>query len=142
MLRSLLLGATAAVTMSTTAAMADNKSDCQNGVAMIEAELKKEHSEVVLEALRKVLSIAELKVEDQAWSECIKYIEFVCALLTPTLIDRAIEQQSIPGATAHCRAAQRPLAHYRVSRSRPPAASCFIASGEGCLAWGARFIQR
>jgi len=64
MLRSLLLGATAAVTMSTTAAMADNKSDCQNGVAMIEAELKKEHSEVVLEALRKVLSITELKVED------------------------------------------------------------------------------
>ena len=82
MLRSLLLGATAAVTISTTAAMADNKSDCQNGVAMIEAELKKEHSEVVLEALRKVLSIAELKVEDQAWSECIKYIKVVRDVLT------------------------------------------------------------
>ena len=97
MLRSLLLGATAAVTMSTTAAMADNKSDCQNGVAMIEAELKKEHDEVTLEALRKALSFAELNVEEQAWSECIKWIEFVGYVFTPTQIQRAIEQQSIPG---------------------------------------------
>jgi hypothetical protein len=97
MLRSLLLGATAAVTISTTAAMADNKSDCQNGVAMIEAELKKEHDEVTLEALRKALSFAELNVEEQAWSECIKWIEFVGYVFTPTQIQRAIEQQSIPG---------------------------------------------
>jgi hypothetical protein len=97
MLRLLLLGATAAVTMSMTAAMADNKSDCQNGVAMIEAELKKEHGVVFEDALRKALSFVELNVEKQAWSECIKYIEFVRALLTPSLIDRAIKQQSIPG---------------------------------------------
>jgi hypothetical protein len=97
MLRSLLLGATAAVTMSMTAAMADDKSDCQNGIAMIEAELKKESSEVVSEALHKALSFAELNVEKQAWSKCIKYIEFAHAMLTPTLIERAIKQQSTPG---------------------------------------------
>jgi hypothetical protein len=97
MLRWLLLGATAAVMMSTTAAMADDKSDCQNGIAMIEAELKKEHSETVLEALHKALKFGELNVEKQAWSKCIKYIEFARTMLTPTLIQRAIEQQSHPG---------------------------------------------
>ena len=39
MLRSVLLIATAAVMMSATAAKADNKSDCQKGLAMIKAEL-------------------------------------------------------------------------------------------------------
>ena len=52
MLRSVLLAATAAVIMSATPAMADNKSDCQKGVAMIKAELKKEHPEPVLATLR------------------------------------------------------------------------------------------
>jgi hypothetical protein len=70
--------------MSTTAVMVDNKSDCQNGVAMIEAELKKEHDEVVLETLRKALSFTELNVEQQAWSECIKYIKWVRDVLRPT----------------------------------------------------------
>ena len=53
MLRSVLLAATAAVIMSATPAMADNKSDCQKGVAMIKAELKKEHPEPVLATLRR-----------------------------------------------------------------------------------------
>ena len=48
MLRSVLLAVTSAVLMSTTAAMADDKSDCKKGVAMIKAELKKKHPEPVL----------------------------------------------------------------------------------------------
>ena len=43
MLRSILLVATAVLTLSATAATADNRSDCQKGVAMIKAELKKKH---------------------------------------------------------------------------------------------------
>lgn len=81
MLRLLLLGATAAVTMSTTAAMADDKSDCENGVAMIKAELKKEHPKPVLETLRKALSDAELEVVEEDWSECITYIKLARAAL-------------------------------------------------------------
>ena len=58
-MRSILLTAAAAVMMSATAALADNKSDCQKGVAMIKAELKKKHSAPVLVTLRKALSDAE-----------------------------------------------------------------------------------
>ena len=43
MLRSALLAATGVAIISATPAMADNKSDCQQGVAMIKAELKKKH---------------------------------------------------------------------------------------------------
>jgi 3-methyladenine DNA glycosylase AlkC len=75
MLRSIFLIATAAVMMTTTAAMADNKSDCQKGVAMIKAELKKKHPEPVLAALRKALSDAETEVMEADWSECLDYIK-------------------------------------------------------------------
>jgi hypothetical protein len=40
-MRSVLLPVAAAVMMSATAALADNKSDCQKGVAMIKEKLKK-----------------------------------------------------------------------------------------------------
>jgi len=75
MLRSILLISTAAVMMTTTAAMADNKSDCQKGVSMIKAELKKKHPEPVLAALRKALSDAETEVMEADWSECMDYIK-------------------------------------------------------------------
>jgi len=52
MLRSDLLIGTAAVMMSATAAMADNKSDCQKGLAMIKTELKKKHPAPVIATLR------------------------------------------------------------------------------------------
>jgi hypothetical protein len=42
-MREALLPLAAAVMMSATAAMADHKSDCQKGIAMIKAELKKKH---------------------------------------------------------------------------------------------------
>src|SRR5215471_21800300 len=62
MRRSVLIAVTAAVMMSPNAAMADNKSDCQKGVAMIKAELNKKHPEPVLVTLRKALSDAETEV--------------------------------------------------------------------------------
>jgi hypothetical protein len=75
MLRSHLLAATAALIMSATAAMADNKSDCQKGIAMIKAELKKKHPEPVLATLRKALSDAETEVIEADWSECMDLIK-------------------------------------------------------------------
>jgi hypothetical protein len=74
-MRSVLLTATAAVMMSATAAIADNKSDCQKGVAMIKAELKKKHSAPVLVTLRKALSDAETEVIEEDWSECMDHIK-------------------------------------------------------------------
>src|ERR1700730_13277820 len=75
MLRSILLGATVAVMMSTTAAMADNKSDCQKGIAMIKAELKKKHPAPVLLTLRKALSDANTEVMEEDWSERMDHIK-------------------------------------------------------------------
>jgi hypothetical protein len=81
MLRSTLLVATAVSTMSVTAAIADNKSDCQKGVAMIKAELKKKHPEPVLVTLRKTLSDAQTEVIEEDWSECVDHIKTARAAL-------------------------------------------------------------
>jgi len=82
MLRSVLLSAAAAVMVSATAAMADSKSDCQNGVAMIKAELKKKHPAPVLVTLRKALSDAETEVIEEDWSECMDHIKTARAALS------------------------------------------------------------
>jgi hypothetical protein len=82
MLRLVLLAATAAVVMSVTAAMADNKSDCQKGLAMIKAELKKKHPAPVLATLRKALSDAETEVIEEDWSECMDHIKTARAALS------------------------------------------------------------
>jgi hypothetical protein len=67
--------------MSTTAAIANDKSDCQKGVAMIKAELKKKHPEPVLVSLRSALSDAELEEAEGDWSDCMKYIKIARAAL-------------------------------------------------------------
>ena len=82
MLRSALLAATAAMIMSATGALADNKSDCQKGVAMIKAELKKKHPAPVLVTLRKALSDAETEVIEEVWSECMDQIKTARAALS------------------------------------------------------------
>jgi uncharacterized protein YqgV (UPF0045/DUF77 family) len=81
MRRSVLIAATAAVMMSPIAAVADNKSDCQKGVAMIKAELKKKHPSPVLATLRKALSDAETEVIETDWSECMDHIKTARAAL-------------------------------------------------------------
>jgi hypothetical protein len=80
MLRLVLLAATATVVMSATA-MADNKSDCQKGLAMIKAELKKNHPPPVLATLRTALSNAETEVMEEDWSECMDFIKTARAAL-------------------------------------------------------------
>ena len=82
MLRSVLLAVAPAVLMSTTAAMADDKSDCQKGVAMIKTELKKKHPESVLVILRKALSDAELEEAEGDWSDGMKYVKTARASLS------------------------------------------------------------
>ena len=75
MRRLILLPTAAAVIMSATAAMADNKSDCQKGIAMLKAELKKKHPEPVLATLRKAVSDAETEVIEADWSECMDLVK-------------------------------------------------------------------
>ena len=68
--------------MSATAAMADNKSDCQKGIAMIKAELKKKHPEPVLVTLRKALSDTETEEIEEDWSEWMDHIKTARAALS------------------------------------------------------------
>ena len=81
MLRSILFTSAAALIVSTTAVMADSKSDCQKGIAMIKAQLKKRHPEPVLAKLRKALSDAENEVTEADWSECMDYVKAAQAAL-------------------------------------------------------------
>jgi hypothetical protein len=81
MLRSILLVTAATVTMGTTTALADSKSDCQKGVAMIKSELKKKHPAPVIATLRKALSDAETEVIENDWSECLDYVKTARAAL-------------------------------------------------------------
>ena len=62
--------------------MADNKSDCQKGVAMIKAELKKKHPAPVLVTLGKALSDAETEVIEEDWFECLDHIKTARAALS------------------------------------------------------------
>jgi hypothetical protein len=62
-------------------ALADNKSDCQKGVATIKAELRKKHPAPVLVTLRKALSDAETEVIEEDWSECMDHIKTARAAL-------------------------------------------------------------
>ena len=73
--RLVLSIATAAMTMITTTAMADRKSECQTGLAMIKAELTKKHPEPVIAALRSALTDAEYEVSEEDWSECTDKIK-------------------------------------------------------------------
>jgi len=79
--RSVLLAAAAALVMSAATAMADNKSECEKGVANIKAELKKSHPAPVLGALRKALGDAENEVIEEDWSECMDHIKKARAAL-------------------------------------------------------------
>jgi len=74
-MRAVLLPVAAAVMMSATATIADNNSDCQKGIAMIKAELKKKHPAPVLLILRKALSDAGTEVIEEDWSECMNHIK-------------------------------------------------------------------
>jgi len=81
MLRSVLLVAPAAVMISATAVQADSKSDCQKGLEMIKAELRKKHPAPVMATLRKALSGAETEVIEEDWPECMDYIKTARAAL-------------------------------------------------------------
>jgi hypothetical protein len=74
-MRSILLLTAAAAMMSATAAMADNKSNCEKGVAMIKVELTKKHPAPVLATLRKALSDAQTEAIEEDWSECLDHIK-------------------------------------------------------------------
>jgi hypothetical protein len=52
MLRAMMFLATFIIFAGTNPALADWKSDCLNGVAMIKAELKKKHPQPVFDQLR------------------------------------------------------------------------------------------
>jgi hypothetical protein len=55
-------------------ALADQKSDCMRGIAMIKAELKKKHPDEVRGRLQEALTNAQNEVVENDWSECNDHI--------------------------------------------------------------------
>ena len=56
------------------AVLADQKSDCMKGVAMIKTQLKRKHPQPVMDQLKKALDGAEMEVAENDWPECIDYV--------------------------------------------------------------------
>jgi hypothetical protein len=56
------------------AALADQKSDCMKGVAMIKTQLKRKHPQPVLDQLQKALEGAQMEIAENDWPECLDYI--------------------------------------------------------------------
>lgn len=74
-MQRLVLSIATALTIISTAALADDKSDCQKGVAMIKSELARKHPESVLAKLRSALGDAEGEVKEEDWPECLDAIK-------------------------------------------------------------------
>jgi hypothetical protein len=74
MLRAMMFLAAFIIFAGMNPALADWKSDCLNGVAMIKAELKKKHPQPVLDQLQKALDRVQIEVMENDWVECREYI--------------------------------------------------------------------
>ena len=74
MWRAIMFLVTFIVFAGTNPALADWKSDCLNGVAMIKAELKKKHPQPVLDQLQKALDRVQIEVMENDWVECREYV--------------------------------------------------------------------
>jgi hypothetical protein len=74
MLRAMMFLATFIIFAGTNPALADWKSDCLDGVAMIKAELKKKHPQPVHDQLQKALDRVQIEVLENDWVECREYI--------------------------------------------------------------------
>jgi hypothetical protein len=75
MLRVMMFFASFIIVVSGThPALADLKSDCLNGVALIKAELKKKHPQAVLDELKRALDRVQIEIAENDWVECRQYV--------------------------------------------------------------------
>ena len=74
MLRAMIFLASLIVFAGTHPALADWKSDCLNGVALIKAELKKKHPQAALDELKRTLDRAQIEIAENDWVECRQYV--------------------------------------------------------------------
>jgi hypothetical protein len=74
MVRAMMFLATSIIFAGANPALADWKSDCLNGAAMIKAELKKKHPQPVLDQLQKALDRVQIEMMENDWVECREYI--------------------------------------------------------------------
>jgi len=56
-------------------AFADAEQDCEKGIAMLKAELKKKHPKQVRDQLQKALKDAQKEDEDGDWEECVDAVK-------------------------------------------------------------------
>jgi hypothetical protein len=75
-MRNLVWLATAmALTLTTSSAFADDKSECLAGVQAIKAAIAKRPPKETLDRLQKALDSAQQEVFESDWDECVTYIK-------------------------------------------------------------------
>jgi hypothetical protein len=74
MIRRLLVAAIVAAFVSGRPALADQKSDCLKGDAMLKREMKKKHSQSVQDQLKQALDNVGTEIMESDWPECVAYV--------------------------------------------------------------------
>ena len=74
MIRTLLVAVIFAGFVSATPALADQKSDCLKGEAMLKREMKKKHSQSVQDQLKQALDNVGTEIMESDWPECVGYV--------------------------------------------------------------------
>jgi hypothetical protein len=73
-MKAMIASWAALVMLAASPALADNKSDCLQGVRTVKAQMKKKLSEAPRAEAAKALTKAEEEVVENDWSECVDFV--------------------------------------------------------------------
>ena len=73
-MKAMLVSIAALLAVATSPALADNKSDCMQGVRAVKAQMKKKMPEAARAEAAKALAKAEDEVTENDWGECVDYV--------------------------------------------------------------------
>ena len=73
--------AAALLVLAASPALADNKSDCTQGIRAVKAQMKKKLPQAARDEAAKALSKAEDEVVENDWGECVEFVNRAKAAL-------------------------------------------------------------
>jgi hypothetical protein len=73
-MRSMTASIIAALLLAASPALADNKSDCMQGIRSVKAQMKQKHPQPARDEAAKALAKAEDEVVENDWGECVDFV--------------------------------------------------------------------
>jgi len=73
-MKAMLVSIAALLAVATSPALADNKSDCLQGVRAVKAQMKKKLPQAAHDEAAQALAKAEEEVVENDWGECVDYV--------------------------------------------------------------------